>query len=225
MAHIYKITNAVDGKVYVGKTNRTISKRFKLHISKHNTGTTYLYRAMRLHGLANFSISEIEEVCEVDASTREQFWIVKLGTKVPLGYNMTNGGDGGDTSDSPQFQKYLANRDYRGVKNPMYGKRGKENPNYGSCRSDEQKINMSVGLTTAWEANADRKDKQSNKMQGVGNPMFGKKPKNTKRVVFDGVLYDSIADCMKATKRSSYYIQRHGHIQHDITTQALAGEI
>lgn len=33
MAYIYKITNDVNGKIYIGKTYNSIEKRFKEHIA------------------------------------------------------------------------------------------------------------------------------------------------------------------------------------------------
>ena len=56
----------------------------------------------------------------------EALWIGKLKPK----YNMTKGGDGGDTSRSINYKKAMKNRrSYKGEGNPLYGKRGENNPN------------------------------------------------------------------------------------------------
>lgn len=53
MAFIYKITNLVNGKVYIGKTEETIEKRFRQHLSESNKDRCKnrpLYRAIRKYG-------------------------------------------------------------------------------------------------------------------------------------------------------------------------------
>ena len=54
--YIYKITNLVNGKSYVGQTIRTIEERWKQHIkdSKGNKDDFYLHRAIRKYGKENF---------------------------------------------------------------------------------------------------------------------------------------------------------------------------
>ena len=95
---IYLITNTINGKTYVGKTKLGIEERFKKHYYKHKTGQTYLYNAMRKYGFDNFKIEAIEsEVLDLDI--RECFWIDHLKPN----YNMTSGGEGGDTSSSPNY--------------------------------------------------------------------------------------------------------------------------
>lgn len=94
---IYKITNHVNGKTYVGKTVKSIQERYQKHLYNHKTQNTYLYKAMRKYGVENFSIDIIEETPFLDE--REIFWIETLNPE----YNMTKGGEGGDTSKSPNF--------------------------------------------------------------------------------------------------------------------------
>lgn len=96
MAYIYKITNLVNGKIYVGKTIYTIERRFKEHLSDSKRGkyeNRPLYKAINKYGKDNFIIEAIEK-CEDDkASEREIYWIEKLNS-YHNGYNATLGGDG-----------------------------------------------------------------------------------------------------------------------------------
>lgn len=103
MPYIYKITNDVNGKIYVGKTSlKTIEERFKEHLK--DSEKTYLekrplYEAFKKYGKEHFSISLIEKVENDEiASEREQYWIEKLHTYIGdiqcNGYNATLGGDG-----------------------------------------------------------------------------------------------------------------------------------
>ena len=104
---IYKITNEADGKFYIGKTTSTVERRFKQHIKNAETGTTYLYNAMRRHGIENFKVDILEEVTKESLNDREIFWIDNLQPH----YNMTAGGDGGDTSSSPNYIIGIQNRE------------------------------------------------------------------------------------------------------------------
>ena len=78
MAYIYKITNDVNEKVYIGKTNLNIKKRFAQHCAdafKTTNEKRPLYMAMRKYGVEHFNISLIEETnCPEE---REIYWIEK----------------------------------------------------------------------------------------------------------------------------------------------------
>lgn len=100
MGFIYKITNNINNKIYIGKTKYTIEKRFNGHIKRaeHNDRNYPLYNAMNKYGIENFSISVIEECSEDLLNEREKFWISKFNsTDREIGYNLTLGGEGGDT--------------------------------------------------------------------------------------------------------------------------------
>lgn len=94
MAYIYQIQNDVNGKLYIGKTEFSIEKRFKEHCRdalKSRNEKRPLYEAMRKYGIEHFHILLIEETNEPEE--REKFWIEYLGT-FKNGYNATIGGDG-----------------------------------------------------------------------------------------------------------------------------------
>lgn len=90
MIAIYKITNRLNWKIYVGQTHQPIEKRFL----QHSKAPSPLGDAMRDCGIENFTIEVIEE-CETQkqANERERFWIRVLKSKMPNGYNRSNGGE------------------------------------------------------------------------------------------------------------------------------------
>lgn len=94
MAYIYKITNKVNEKIYIGKTEQSIEKRFQQHCKdsqRDNIQNRPLYKAMNKYGIDSFSVELIEETdCPEE---REQYWI-KLYDSFRNGYNATLGGDG-----------------------------------------------------------------------------------------------------------------------------------
>ena len=94
MAYIYQITNDINGKIYIGKTEFSIEKRFKEHCQdafKDRNEKRPLYSAMRKYGIEHFHIELIEETDNPEE--REVFWIEQKRS-FKNGYNATVGGDG-----------------------------------------------------------------------------------------------------------------------------------
>ena len=93
MAFIYKITNDINQKVYIGKTERSIEERFKEHCRAYNYEQVEkrpLYAAMKKYGTEHFHVELVEETDNPEE--REQYWI-KFYNSYGDGYNATMGGD------------------------------------------------------------------------------------------------------------------------------------
>ena len=98
---IYKISNKINNKVYIGKTLSSLEKRFKEHIhdcERRKIEKRPLYRAMCKYGVENFYIELVEESPIDMLSDRERYWI-KYYNSYYNGYNATLGGDGTPTYD------------------------------------------------------------------------------------------------------------------------------
>ena len=94
MAYFYQITNDINQKIYIGKTENSIEKRFKEHCKdafRDKNENRPLYRAMRKYGIEHFHIELLEETNEPEE--REKYWIEQKGS-FKYGYNATLGGDG-----------------------------------------------------------------------------------------------------------------------------------
>ena len=176
---IYLITNKVDNKQYIGKTQRTIEQRWYEHCKNAEYGVdTYLYRAIRKHGVENFIVEKIGEGLNDEE-------ILLIASNQPA-YNMTIGGEGGNTSNSPNYQKaMLERRNYKGSNNPNFGKRGTMSPNYGKTRTQQQKNNMV-------------------------NCEYLKSKR--RRVVINDVEYDSVMAAAKAHNRSQKWVRIHDEL-------------
>lgn len=98
MYHIYKITNKIDNKFYIGYTSRKNPMlRWSIHKAYakkpyNNHGNGYLYNAMRKHGIENFSFEILAWGEDEDAGLRvaEPLFIEIFNPH----YNMTVGGEG-----------------------------------------------------------------------------------------------------------------------------------
>lgn len=93
---IYKITNKLNQKSYIGKTEKNVEERWKTHCYDANKGifnNRPLYSAINKYGKENFQIELIEEVDSDFLTNREIYWINFYNT-YKAGYNATLGGEG-----------------------------------------------------------------------------------------------------------------------------------
>lgn len=95
MGYIYKITNTINNKCYIGKTERTIQARWADHKkSMKKLIHLPLYAALNKYGIDNFTIEELEQCENSVIDEREIYWI-KFYNSYGEGYNCTGGGEGG----------------------------------------------------------------------------------------------------------------------------------
>ena len=103
MGYIYKMTNIVNNKVYIGFTQKTIQERWKMHINtaynKNSKDYNALFKkAIRKYGEDKFIIEEIEQCDSLEElKKREIYWIKYYNSYAfdnnSWGYNSTKGGD------------------------------------------------------------------------------------------------------------------------------------
>lgn len=123
---IYKATNKINGKVYIGQTEKTLEHRKEVHHRDSERMDTYFYRAIRKYGWENFKW----EVIDDSATTREelnaleQYYIAKYQSfdNKEKGYNSTSGGEYGYQVTHEQREA----RSFRvqGDKNPFSNNQG-----------------------------------------------------------------------------------------------------
>lgn len=90
MAIIYKITNDINNKVYIGQTSQTLMDRWNEHCS-NDFDDSGLHRDMKIYGTDHFIIEEIERCSQEEKNEREKYWI-KYYNSYTNGYNHTSGG-------------------------------------------------------------------------------------------------------------------------------------
>lgn len=95
--YIYKITNKINGKVYIGQTTRTVEKRFQEHLKASTANAVKhlpLYRAINLCGKENFEAIVLDEAdSQEDLNDKEIYWIAFYDS-MHQGYNILSGGQG-----------------------------------------------------------------------------------------------------------------------------------
>lgn len=174
---IYKITNVLDGKIYVGKA-KNYKDRFNTHKKtalREGASSSHLYVAMRKYGVENFICEKIDEsFTEEDLCRKEIFWIDKLDARNPdIGYNIAKGGNGGYTwskltdEEKAEIRKCLSIA-MSGENNPMFGKNA-----YAGKTDEELKLiseKKSKSLTGK-KRNDEQKKHYSESKMGDKNPM------------------------------------------------------
>lgn len=105
MIGIYKITNKINNKIYIGKSIN-IKERWNEHIREsllpeekwalNKRGEqTPIHKAIRKYGKENFSFEVIEECSVEELNKKEIYWISLLNSSNrEIGYNISFGGDG-----------------------------------------------------------------------------------------------------------------------------------
>lgn len=167
MGFIYKITNDVDDKIYIGKTVKTVEKRFNEHCKmseKYHKDIGFnskLYPYMNKYGVDKFHVETLEECDNEKLNELEIYHISKIPKELSL--NISSGGDGGDLFKGHHHSektKLKMSEDRKGNKNGNYGNRwnqsdelkklhsvlssGENNGMYGKKHSEETKLKISM---------------------------------------------------------------------------------
>lgn len=178
---IYKATNKINQKTYIGQTTRSIKERIQEHIQREST----IGLAIQKYGIINFSIAKLDEAKDKeDLNKKEIYWINYYNCKAPNGYNLTGGGEGTIDYKHSEETKRIMSIKRKGRLNPQWGKRGALSTMGGKVFTKEhcQKIRQSK--------------------VGANNPMYGislnrddlKKPVKN---VNTGEIFDSIKSAAK----------------------------
>ena len=208
---IYKITNKINGKSYIGLSG-DILVRWNEHKSHYKIIDNVLYRAMRKYGIENFVFEILENCPKHKLGEREKFYIKKYRTYVGFedcnGYNMTLGGE---ESEGMVFTEETRNKMSSKRKlgnNPAARKVYVGDKIFGTIKEAAEYLGVPVKNFSRW-LNGSRglpKDKEhllQYKIGFVGQPplsqeFFGQ----GSRVKCDGIIFNSVKECADYLKIS-----------------------
>lgn len=130
---IYKCTNEINGKTYIGFTHKTLTKRIIEHKSSAKNGSDYLlHKAIRKYGIDSFKWESLYESFDKEfiLFTMENYFIMENNSyfETGFGYNMTFGGQGGmlGKKHTEQTKDKLKLARNKRIVEPMLGKTHKE---------------------------------------------------------------------------------------------------
>lgn len=149
--YIYKITNKINGKIYIGQVyNKTIQDRFNRHIKDASPHSRSIVdKAIDKYGKDNFTVEQIDTATTLEElNQKEMFWIKYYNsTDRSIGYNLTDGGDGGNT------YKYKSKDEMKAIKEKIAKSNfGKNNGMHKSIKGFNVKTKEEVFFDTLSEA-------------------------------------------------------------------------
>ena len=138
---IYRVTNKINGKMYIGQTVKSLSKRIHSHINIALSGgdNIYFHKAIKKYGKENFTWSTIAECNSLEELNIAEIEMIKKYNTFSNGYNLTKGGEGNVGFRHKEETK-------RKIGNANKGKsrhKGKKHPMYGKYHTEESKEKMS----------------------------------------------------------------------------------
>ncbi len=163
---IYKTTNLVNNKIYVGKDS------YNNHL--YLGSGIKLKQSIKKHGRKNFR-KEILQYCDTEEELNEAeiFWIKELNSQDEnIGYNIAFGGNGAGKHSEESKKKMSISQtgkkqsDETRLKKSLAGK--------GRKISEETKLKISLNR----KMSENSKKKLSEERMGNKNPMYNKKPWN-----------------------------------------------
>lgn len=121
---IYKITNLINGKMYIGQTINTFNKRYnglgvgvervkKYYEIKGNIRNEHLYNAIIKYGVDNFKVEIVCQCSSIDELNEKEEYYINLynTTDYNLGYNAQQGGDNHKRAFKWRLDRLLYNED------------------------------------------------------------------------------------------------------------------
>ena len=99
---IYKITNKINNKIYIGLTTTSLVNRWNSHKGAAKSNPRHLYCSMRKYGVENFEIEQIDEASTLEELGQlERKYIAQYNSKNPeIGYNLSAGGGTSSLDDN-----------------------------------------------------------------------------------------------------------------------------
>ena len=212
---IYKITNKINGKVYIGQTIRSLGERWTEHCKK-TSDCSAIANAIQKYGKENFTIEVLHTANSIEElNKKESEFIANLNSMKPDGYNLTSGGlnfvrteetkrknselQKGELNHnfgkkaSPETRKKMS-ESRKGERNHMFGKKMPEGHLEKMLEAQKGKPHPRLGKTFSEESRKKMSEAQK-----------GNLPSNTMpiRCNENGVAYKSMTAAAKALNLST----------------------
>jgi len=172
---IYEVTNNINGKIYIGRTTKSLSKRWYYHLWKAKNepnSKIYFYRALRKYGEVNLKkrtlcfVNSLEELYELEKFVISGYVLLHGKTNI---YNTVYGGDGCESK--------LKGKTYEDIHGEIRGKELREIRSAslkGKPKSPEQ-VRKSAASRKGLKASDETKKILSEQRIGNKNHFFNKR--------------------------------------------------
>lgn len=191
---IYKHTNLINGKMYIGKTCQNVEDRYGSNGCGYKA-CPYFYAAIKKYGWSNFSHEILYSGLSLDEANKKEAECIKKynSTDKNIGYNIRTGGDGFNSADSKALWQ-----------NEEYANKVKET-NRKNWSNPEYKERITSRMIESWKDPEKRKRRSQKAKERWANEEFHNKVvaavkescKRAVRCVETEKVYDSIVDACK----------------------------
>lgn len=194
---IYIATNNINNKSYIGQARcfkrRKYEHLWSVYKPKQKDYNSYFHRAIRKYGENNFTWRIIKDnIKNIKCLNKfEKYFIKKLKTMHPNGYNVTEGGNGVFGYKHNKERRLKIKNSHIGHKHSKETKERMSKSATGKIFSKQHCKNISKSKTgkKIKSFTKEHKDKLSIALRGKNNPMYGKHhTKKMKEKISKGVL-------------------------------------
>ncbi len=167
---IYKITDKISGKSYIGQTIRDFEIRWKEHC-QDKRHSIYIYNAIKKNGINSFYKEIIGIYNNIqDLNNAEEYFIEYHNTLSPNGYNLHTGGNNHVVSEET---KRKMSESKKREKSYWFGKK----------HTSESKLKISMA-NKGKKRSLESRTKHSESVKGQKHHSFGKFPSEASKTIF-----------------------------------------
>jgi group I intron endonuclease len=218
---VYKITNKINNKIYIGCTTQGLEDRKKEHYGRcFNVGRkSKLCDSMKKHGFDNFEFEIIKECKTPEEMFLNEIYYIGFYNSKETGYNLTIGGEGclgyKHTEETKKFlsKSLMENHPHRGKKyEEIYDlekveeqkkKRAESVKKYWENLSEEERIERTRKLKELGEVT-----KKNGSVKCGNNPF-------SKIIIIDDKKYDCWSEAIEKLKMSKFKIKNRYKIEYE----------
>ena len=180
---IYKFTNKLNGKSYIGVTNRGFNTRLQEHISASSNPKFKFHQALKKYSIDNFDYEILVDDIETkNEANRLEIHYVTLFDSYRNGYNMTQGGGNRAEFKHSDESKAKMSKAHSGKKLSEQQKEKLRLANTGKIISEDVKLKLSLA-NKGKPFTKDRCKNISNSL--IGKRTYDKNPSAIKINIYD----------------------------------------
>lgn len=206
---IYKITNLINNKIYIGQTIRSLIDRINDY--KNGLGNDYLNNAFKKYGFDNFKFEIIETASSIDGLNEKEIELISKykTTDKNIGYNIAYGGKNSIPSQETLDKMSKA---HKGIKQTdmwinkrIHSKGTKEAKKYGKEKTEEEKKYLSINSPKYWlgkkrDDETIKKISETKRKNGASDKMIEKFAKTVYRININTNEYETYISTVEASK-------------------------
>lgn len=150
---VYKCTNKINGKCYIGQTTKSLDHRIKRHFKVSKFTKYHFHKALNKYGQDSFKWEVIGRCFSREELNKMEIYYIEYFDTYKYGYNSTKGGEGNISKCSDKTKEKISNT-------LKEWNKYNENPLKGKKHTEESRRNMSLA--------------QKGKHVGKNNHFYGK---------------------------------------------------